>query len=66
MYNKNVYKNMVQEIQHNILEGTNVNVRFQVLTATSMMFRVVFWVILPCKMIVDRRFRGAYCLHHQG
>jgi hypothetical protein len=28
-------------------------------------FRVVFWDILPCKMIVDRRFRGAYCLHHQ-
>jgi hypothetical protein len=24
-----------------------------------MMFRAVFWVILPCKMIVDRRFRGA-------
>jgi hypothetical protein len=31
-----------------------------------MMFRVVFRVILPCKMNVDRRFRGAYCLHHQG
>jgi hypothetical protein len=30
------------------------------------MFRVVFYDILPCKMIVDRRFRGAYCLHHQG
>jgi hypothetical protein len=29
-------------------------------------FRVVFWDILPCKMIIDRRFRGAYCLHHQG
>jgi hypothetical protein len=29
-----------------------------------MMIRVVFWDILPCKMIVDRRFRGAYCLHH--
>jgi hypothetical protein len=28
------------------------------------MFRAVFWVILPCEMIVDRRFRGAYCLHH--
>jgi hypothetical protein len=41
-------------------------VRFHVLTTASMMFRVVFWVILPCKMIVDRRFRGAYCLHHQG
>jgi hypothetical protein len=31
-----------------------------------MMCRVVFWDILPCKIIVDRRFRGAYCLHHQG
>jgi hypothetical protein len=28
------------------------------------MFRVVFWDILPCKMIVDRRFRGAYYEHH--
>jgi hypothetical protein len=28
-------------------------VRFQVLTAASIMFRVVFWDILPCKMIVD-------------
>jgi hypothetical protein len=41
-------------------------VRFQVLTAASMMFRVVFWDILPCKIIVDRRFRGAYCLHRHG
>jgi len=31
-----------------------------------MMFRIVFWDVLPCKMIVDRRFRGAFCLHHQG
>jgi hypothetical protein len=30
------------------------------------LFRAVFWDILPCKIIVDRRFRGAYCLHHQG
>jgi hypothetical protein len=22
------------------------------------MFRAVFWVVLPCKLIVDRRFRG--------
>jgi hypothetical protein len=29
-------------------------VRFQVLTAASMMFRIVFWDVLPCKMIVDR------------
>jgi hypothetical protein len=24
-----------------------------------MTFRVVFWDILPCKIIVDRRFRGS-------
>jgi hypothetical protein len=27
-------------------------VRFQVLTAASMMFRIVFWDVLPCKMII--------------
>jgi hypothetical protein len=37
-----------------------------ILLNLSMMFRAVFWVVLPCKMIVDWRFRGAYCLHHQG
>jgi hypothetical protein len=37
-------------------------VRFQVLTAASMKFRIVFWDVLPCKIIVDRRFRGACCL----
>jgi hypothetical protein len=40
--------------------------RFQVLTAASIKFRIVFWDVLPCKIIVDRRFRGTYCLHHQG
>jgi hypothetical protein len=42
-----------------VAAGCNMicDVRFQVLTAASMMFRVVFWDILPCKMIVDRRFR---------
>jgi hypothetical protein len=42
------------------------NVRFQVPTAASMKFRIVFWDVLPCKIIVDRRFRGTCCLHHQG
>jgi hypothetical protein len=31
-----------------------------------MKFRTVFWVILPCKIIVERRFRGTYCLHHHS
>jgi hypothetical protein len=29
--------------------------RFQIVTTASMMFIVVFWDVLPCKMIVDRR-----------
>jgi hypothetical protein len=28
-------------------------------------FRIVFWDVLPCKIIVDRRFRGTCYLHHQ-
>jgi hypothetical protein len=39
-------------------------VRFQVLTAASMMFRFVFWDVLPRKIIVDRCFRGTCCLHY--
>jgi DNA topoisomerase VI subunit B len=31
-----------------------------------MKFRI-FWDMLPSSQVdVDRRFRGAYCLHHQG
>jgi hypothetical protein len=27
----------------------------------------VFWVVAPCRLVrVYRRFRGLYCLHHQG
>jgi hypothetical protein len=48
------------------LENVKNQVRFQVLTAASMKFRFVFWDVLPCKIIVDRRFRGTCYLHHQG
>jgi hypothetical protein len=42
------------------------NARFQVLTVASMKFRV-FWDVLPYSEVdVDQRFRGVYCLHHQG
>jgi hypothetical protein len=49
-----------------VLPVTNIfSVRFQVLTAASMQFRD-FCDVLPCSQIdVDRRFRGAWCLHHQ-
>jgi hypothetical protein len=35
------------------LSNSSSFVRFQVLTAASMMFRVVFWDMLPCKMITS-------------
>jgi hypothetical protein len=48
------------------LSVTQVYERFQVLTAANMKFRVV-WDVPPCSNAeVDRRFRRAYCLHHQG
>jgi hypothetical protein len=34
---------------------SSVGVRFQVLTATSMKFRFVFWDVLLCKIIVDQK-----------
>jgi hypothetical protein len=40
----------------------NIYARFQLFTAARMMFRIVFWDVLPCKIIADRRFRGAYSL----
>jgi hypothetical protein len=41
-------------------------VRFQVLTAARVKFRA-FWNVLPCSQLdVDRRFRDACFLHHQG
>jgi hypothetical protein len=43
----------------------DIIVRFHVLTAESMKIRA-FWDTAPCSLGVDRRFRGAYCLHHQG
>jgi hypothetical protein len=37
-------------------------VRSQVLTAASIKFRIVFWDVLPCKIIFDRRFRGTWLI----
>jgi hypothetical protein len=35
----------------------------QVLTAARMKIRA-FWDVAPCSLGVDRRFKGAYCIHH--
>jgi hypothetical protein len=42
------------------------SVGFEVLMAASMKM-AVFWVVAPCSLVeVNRRFRDACCLHHQG
>jgi hypothetical protein len=37
-------------------------VRFQVLMAASMKFRIDFWDVLLCKIMVDRRLRDVGCI----
>jgi hypothetical protein len=46
------------EFKTNFSETISVSVRFQVLAAASMKFRV-FWHVAPCNQVeVDRRFRA--------
>jgi hypothetical protein len=41
-------------------------VKFKILTAGNMKM-AVFWDFAACSLVeIDRRFRGAYCLHHKG
>jgi hypothetical protein len=41
-------------------------VRYKVLTTASMKM-TFFWDVALCSLVyVDRRFRSAHCLHHQG
>jgi hypothetical protein len=47
------------------LLARSVYVRLQVLTASSMKMRVFWDVASYCHVVADRRFRGAYCRHHQ-
>jgi len=46
----------------NLYMQTQYNARFQVLTAASMKM-TAFWDIAPCSVVVQRRFKDAYCLH---
>jgi hypothetical protein len=52
-------------ISFNIHGEYSCFVTFQFLKAASM--KSVFWDVAPCSLVeVYRRFRGAYCFHHQG
>jgi hypothetical protein len=57
---------MISNTACRILSKNNHTMRFQVLTATRIK-TTVFWDVAPCSLVeTDRRFRGAFCLHHQG
>jgi hypothetical protein len=57
-----VYRTVI--LQQSAFWTIYLYVRFQVLTAASTKLRFVFWDVLQCKIIVNRRFRGMCCLHH--
>jgi hypothetical protein len=42
-------------------------VRLNFVRCTDMLKMTVFWDVVPCSLIdIQRRFKGAYCLHYQG
>jgi hypothetical protein len=48
------------------MERTNLPASATLLNKLNMTFKI-FWDVAPCSQVeVDRRFRGAYLLHHQG
>jgi hypothetical protein len=45
----------------------NVGIYLQVHSARNTLKTTVFWDIAPCSLVeIDRRFGGAYSLHHNG
>jgi hypothetical protein len=52
---------MRKVFKRNAAENELINiVRFQVLMAASMKFRIVFWDVLPCKVIFENYFTRQY------
>jgi hypothetical protein len=50
-----------------IIQRENIRPSKKEMNKTITMKFSVFWDVAPCSEVdVDRRFRGAYCLHHQG
>jgi hypothetical protein len=44
-----------------LTHGVKVSIQIQAnVLIKNIMFKIVFWDVLPCKIIVDRRFRGTY------
>jgi hypothetical protein len=51
--------------EHHTLENNVLIHHRQLLTNSTLKLRIVFWDVLPCKIIVDRRFRCTCCLHQK-
>lgn len=63
------YINWFELAQGRVQSRPAVNVRmvlrFQLFTAACMAVTVI-WDVAPCSLVVYRRFRDDWCLHHQG
>jgi hypothetical protein len=50
-----------------VKDGTGVDLFHNTMYENTLpLFRFVFWDVLPCKIIVDRRFRGTRCPPSSG
>jgi hypothetical protein len=64
-----LFRSRMTKLLGNMYQGTVIADNILLLTLTHFKvgcfkFRIVFWDVLPCKIIVDWRFRGTCCLHH--
>jgi hypothetical protein len=59
-------RNTKTTMQDKLISTNEVKeVRFQVLIEASIMM-TIFWDVASCSLVeIERRFTGAYCLHHQ-
>jgi hypothetical protein len=52
---------------HNRMVKTKERISFCISFVQNVLEMTVFWDIVPCNLVeTDRRFGGAYCLHHHG
>jgi hypothetical protein len=54
-------------LQHEFrIKSGKMRITPDILQTPTRLKMTVFWDVVSCRLVeIDRRFRGAYCLHHQ-